>query len=244
MGVLKMQVELGHVSALARDKVTNTFAVVTPTVPPTEAQAATIADDLIQFYNLAAPGGDTPLANYMSTVLSRAANACSIKAYDVTDDLTGSAAGSPIFEMLWTLGPATPGPINLPSEIAAVLSIEGTQWSDQPVNVPLPPDGPTGDAHPQARRRGRIYVGPLKAGVLVDAASGTPRLDPPFINNLLTAGNDLADDIKNSGAGFFWAVWSRRNAQVYEVESVSVLNDVDIQRRRGERGTARTRVTV
>lgn len=107
----------------------------------------------------------------------------------------------------------------LPSELSVCLSFQGSKAS----------------GFPQARRRGRIYVGPLSVGSNVNG-----RPDPSLIGAIAAAGNALRTDVAAIAGDTRWAIWSVRNQAPVEVTDGWVDNAFDIQRRRGVRDTSRT----
>lgn len=111
----------------------------------------------------------------------------------------------------------------MPTEVSCVLSFQGTQVAGVP----------------QSRRRGRVYLGPLRT-TCIDAStvSAYPQWSPGFVAavaaaadlNLLTPGD----------ADSWWAVWSPTTGASVRVDNGWVDNSPDTQRRRGVDPTART----
>ena len=95
----------------------------------------------------------------------------------------------------------------LPDEVALALSFEGTKAAGLP----------------QARRRGRIFVGPLNA-----AAATQNRPSSAFITAMVTAGTNLKANTLGIGAGSF-----------VPTNNGWVDNAFDTQRRRGVLSTSR-----
>lgn len=88
----------------------------------------------------------------------------------------------------------------------------------------------------QARRRGRLYMGPLK-GAAVNTSTGFPE------TAMLTAfGSAIQNllDASQAAATWAWAVYSRTNNVAIEVTDAWIDNAFDIQRRRGVAATSRT----
>lgn len=83
------------------------------------------------------------------------------------------------------------------------------------------------------RRRGRIYVPYVGSAVRPSAAT---------ISQLLDMGQDLA--AVGVGQNTTWMLHSQTNGTYLKIESISVDNAWDIQRRRGVRPTQRTRRDV
>jgi hypothetical protein len=117
----------------------------------------------------------------------------------------------------------------LPSEVALVLSFQATRVS--------------GD--PQARRRGRIYIGPLNQSAVATDSAGDARPASAFITAMTQVGSLLANDV--ALADLPWAVFSPTALAAGEgdlawasVVDGWVDNAFDTQRRRGASATART----
>src|SRR3954452_15961247 len=95
MGTLAV-VELPSRSGQPRDKVVNTYAIAEDaTVRGTSSQDAMYVAALTTLYTAASPLGALKLGELLGLSLSRAANAASIKLYDITGHLDGSPHGSP-----------------------------------------------------------------------------------------------------------------------------------------------------
>lgn len=119
----------------------------------------------------------------------------------------------------------------LPGEVAICLSFEAAVSSGQR----------------RARRRGRVYLGPL-ASTVSQIASGDSdaRPDATVRSTILTAGRELADSAETDG--FKLATFSptelATGGSVSDawnlVENLWVDNAFDIQRRRGCQATARS----
>lgn len=117
----------------------------------------------------------------------------------------------------------------LPSEIAMCLSFQAPRVSGLE----------------QARRRGRIYLGPWSQNSI---AAGTDRPSGSLINNIRDAGSSLLDFSTDATAGT-WVVYSRRNdpQEGFGDFSLSPVTELwvddawDVQRRRGIDPTSRTK---
>lgn len=90
---------------------------------------------------------------------------------------------------------------------------------------------------PQARRRGRVYLGPWYETA---NASGAP--DPTLIDAIKGAAGVLEGASEASNA-WDWVVYSRKNNAAYAVDFGWVDNAFDIQRRRGRKATTRAAFT-
>ena len=136
------------------------------------------------------------------------------KLYD-RDDPTPRA---PIAEGLWGFMVAPAGN-PLPPEVALCLSFEG-----------LPTSG-----IPQARRRGRIYLGPLD----VDGLAPVGRPTTTVVNRLVAAGEVLRL-ASVAAASWTWCVFSVVNDVNVPISRGWVDDEYDTQRRRGRVATVRT----
>jgi len=226
-------------TGLAKDRVENTFAWVASDLATLRAMTDPA---IVAFYNTVM--GAHTLAEFISPTISRTAMISKINYYDVTTHLNGSPHGSPVATVPFTLG-ATDGSGALPSEVAVVMSFHG-DFGVLPevgaVDAAIPteeeaidagaPAVHTGRDKPRARKRGRVYVGPLTLNA-TNLAN-----DPIPSNNLIAR-------LQAGGASFLalatapWQVWSRRDAQMVTVTGGFIDNALDTQRRRGNSPTNR-----
>lgn len=79
-----------------------------------------------------------------------------------------------------------------------------------------------------ARRRGRLYIGPLATGA---CQSTTGRIDSAYVSGIATAAS-TAVAASDAAANWKWAVYSRVDNAARIVTEGWVDNDFDIQRRR------------
>lgn len=136
-----------------------------------------------------------------------------LKVYDRADP----PPRAPILETTYDFASAPSGN-TLPHAVAMVLSFQADRVS--------------GD--PQARRRGRIYLGPLDAGQT--GTNGRPT--PTAITVLANAGDNL---LTATGAlGVDWTVYSPTNGFSSVVTNGWVDDRFDIQRRRARDASSRT----
>ncbi len=214
MPIVVAQARLARTSLLPEDIIVNTFHFFVD-APPTQADALSIADKVIAFYNTA-PTGQTPVANIINPMVSRGANLCEVKLYDL-----GQLKPRPVlFNKFFTLGPVASGGSQYPAEVAIVLSLQTTR--------------PAGA--PPARHRGRLYIGPvgsntdggLVAGDVV-IANGTRQLLLGAAGRLMAAPADLIQ----------WGIYSRVDGEIRRVIGSSVDDRYDTQRRRGAKPTSR-----
>lgn len=126
-------------------------------------------------------------------------------------DLPGTPPNYPTFESTFNLGTA-PTSDTLPSEAALCLSFEGER-------VP---------GEFQARKRGRVFIGPLRSTTNNDGRPATATKTA-----LLNAGEafyDAVDAITDAGE---WSVWSTVDQVAYPIVRCWVDDAFDTQRSRG-----------
>ena len=155
---------------------------------------------------------DDIAAAYWSNLIAQ--NGHEVKLYD----LPGTVPNYPYFEGTFNMASAPSGQA-LPGEIALCLSFQGVRSA----------------GFPQARRRGRVYIGPLSTAC---NSGGRP------IAAVMTAMGTAAATLRSqaaviSGTGG-WAVWSVTDAAPVEVDNGWIDNAFDVQRRRGVDATSRT----
>lgn len=148
----------------------------------------------------------------MSSLISNSADACSMSAYDLADP----EPRAPKAERTFTLSLGTN---TLPPEIALCLSFQANQVSGQP----------------QARRRGRVYLGPWSPGV---TQSNTGRPTSGLVDAIRDAAQVLLDASQAAG-GWAWQIFSPTNNNSPLVDNGWVDDEWDIQRRRGRLPTER-----
>lgn len=134
-------------------------------------------------------------------------------------DLSETPPRVPIDDAGLTLStPPTNTPV--PHEVSAVLSFHGEYVSGAS----------------QARRRGRIYFGPISTGS-IDTTTG--QLSAGIVSALATAGGALLTT-SNTASDWAWVVYSPTAGTGYPVVGGWADNAPDVQRRRGLKATTRT----
>jgi hypothetical protein len=180
------------------------------------------ADKLQTFFDDTAAGGPV-IGQFMSNYIDR--TMCSMAGYV---EGTGPHTGPPFAETALTL-PDSDGTTDLPLEVALCLSYRAAAVTGVP----------------QARLRGRIYVGPLTAGAITEL-TGTHRPTPAstFVTALRNAAGLL---LASSGTGIdgAWSLLSRKQATTggtpfNHIVGGWVDNEWDTQRRRGADPTTRS----
>lgn len=177
--------------------------------------AGPISEDVFDVIQLFYEQIDTYLAKTLS-------GAIHYKSYNL-DDPTPRA---PVASRDDTITPGTVDP--LPAELAACLSYRADYESGEP----------------NARRRGRIYVGPLGSNSATASPTGDVWLASTFVTLLAQAGADLRDAINSIPSS--WCVYSPTTDATeslgnsfFDVVTGWVDNAYDVQRRRGSDATTR-----
>ena len=213
MAVALAQVRVPYDTALPEDATVNTFTFITPGADVTPTQASAICTALRDFYGVIHTGSPNALASYWSVGVDLSLASC--KVYDIGD----TPPRAPIVEEFGGFG--TTGTTAEPSELCGTLSFQGIRQSGQL----------------QARRRGRIFFGPLASTAL--GSTYPIRLNANFIAAANAAMKALAAPIGVTDP-IQWCVYSRVNQSAVNVDNGWVDNAIDIQRRRGEKANART----
>lgn len=172
-----------------------------------------IADDLTAL-NLAL----TQLTTFYSAIDAALSNLVAttghtLKCYDLADP----EPRAPVVDQ--GLGTLTVGGNPLPTETAICVSFQAPRQSGAS----------------QARRRGRLFFGPLHvSNVHTDGriVASTLTLFGNAVQNLL--------DASQAASTWAWAVYSRVNSAAIEVNQAWIDNEFDVQRRRGREYTSRT----
>lgn len=209
--IRRFQVTLPHTSGLARDAVVNTFHAVVAD----DNEAVGFAALLANFYKDAPFGAVSAVGGYLGPQISRAANACIIKSYDI-----GAAPNPPRTTTAFTMA-ALQNASPLPDEIASCLSFMNTS---------------VGSIFPR-NRRGRVYLGPFNSAAAETAGNTRHQPTAAFRDDCMKAANTLKDNATT--AGLVWVVYSRTLGQSFPVEYAWVNNDWDVVRSRGRRETTR-----
>jgi hypothetical protein len=132
--------------------------------------------------------------------------------------LPGTPPNYPFAESTFNLAAAPTG-VPLPSECAIVLSMQGTRTAGAP----------------QARRRGRVYLGPWGS-----AANTTGRPTPALATQIASAVQTLNTNLEAQSPISRLNVWSQADGQGVEITDGWIDNAWDTQRRRGLQYTSRT----
>jgi hypothetical protein len=143
----------------------------------------------------------------------------------VSDDVASALIGTRAFSI-------TPGQaFSLPNECASTLSFRG-DIEGFPEEFGL--------TRPRARRRGRVFIGPLNMNTVAGIA---PANEPVFSltsRELMLDGYDLLTTaIAASSVNLRHGVYSRTNADIVAVTQISCDGEFDTMRSRGKRPSIR-----
>jgi hypothetical protein len=219
-GDVLVRAEMQAASGLPADRIINDFAFRAAGAPST-----TDVDNMFaavdHFYRTAQSLGKA-VGAFISRQVNRSATHTLSAYHIVAGDL-----GSPFREDPW-LGPVAPEvTTGLPTEVAAVLSFHAdlTGVVEE-----------SGSTRPKARRRGRIFVGPLTV-TAVDTSTPPFKLDSGLNLTLREAAVDLMDEADADSVP--WCVWSRSDTTLRPVVGGWTDDAPDTQRRRGFAATTR-----
>jgi len=137
-------------------------------------------------------------------------------------DQTAPAPNYPYNETTFNLS-GVPAGTALPSELAVCLSFQGARAA----------------GFPQARRRGRVYLGPFDTG-----ATTADRPATALLTALGSAAATFGAAIDALSGDIQWAVWSGSDQLSVPITDGWIDNAWDIQRRRGVVYTSRTTYVV
>lgn len=214
---LRHQVILPYTSGFARDASINVWH--TSSVDKTrleQAQDASLA--LLEFYvSATGVGAETIVGAYYSQIVSRVAEACLIRTFDLDDP----TPREPILEFPWQMVGHSEAN-SLPYEVALCSSFTA--------------EG--GEGAPLRRRRGRVYLGPFNLDALQGGAVPAPATT--LIDTVVAATERLITTFGDTPTSSFVGVYSRVDDLVRPITSGWVDNEFDTQRRRQRDATART----
>lgn len=242
MGTLAV-VELQLRSGLPKDKVVNTYAIAEADGPHV-GSAADYVTAISRIYTAVEPLSGFAVGAQMSGALSRAANACAVKLYDITDHLDGSPHGSPYHVGTFTL-PAALAADPMPEEVAYAVTLESLTRADQFVEVPDGADPGAAVDRPRQRHTGRVYLGPWNSFLVAADANGMSRPTATMQQMCREAVKRACNEVDAIGADVnSIGIWSRVDRAIRGVHMVRTDDAWDTQRRRGASPVAITRVAT
>lgn len=213
-------------AGLPEDAVVMSFAFTGAAGSLTVSDTDEIETALVEFFNTNTAAGDN-VAEFLGSRLSRAAGASTIEHYDLGEPVS-LPLGSPIKTDTFTLAAIGTGSTQLPDDVAVALSFHAN-LTDVPEEV--------GNTRPAARRRGRIYFGPLHSSASDQGSTSTPAMvSTAFRTTLAQAAARLKIYAFTEAQ---WGVWSRVDGVVRPVVGGFVDNAFDTVRSRGRKATTR-----
>lgn len=221
-GATLVRVVMTATSGLPADQVVNDFVIDKQGGgAPNGGDITAWGGALDAFYNTAHTGA--ALGSYLSAWIDRDAT----HRMDYYHIVAGPL-GSPFTSQDW-IGPTPPVDAHgLPQEAALALSFHAdlTTVAEE-----------VGATRPRARRRGRVFLGPLHPTAM-------DYTTPPYMvaDAIVLAANEamvaLLADL--AGASGDWSVWSRAGGELNTIAGGWTDNALDTQRRRGPAATGRT----
>lgn len=208
---MKHVVTLPYLSNIPQDVAQNTF--FTSGTASAAGMGLAFATRLGGFYNTIPSGGSAKITTYLSSYIDF--TKVTVKSYDL--DEPEPRPPVVITPLTWTGN--TSG--NAPSEVSMCLSFQG--------------DAVPGQS--QARRRGRVYIGPLALTVTTSGSNQPCRPLTATRNTIALAGKAL-QALNDSSCT--WCVYSTVTGDLVPVTNGWVDDEFDTQRRRGLRSTTRT----
>lgn len=207
MGHFLAIVRLSYFTGLPRDVSINTWHFSGDSGASTAGPL--IAELIYDFYNEGVSPSGNRVANMISPVVDRGALKCRLTIYDQAQ----AKPRRPFYDEGWTLAAAS-GTGKMPLEVAAVSSFQGNRQSGVP----------------QARRRGRHFIGPLTDGTITAGTSSSmPELSTD-VRDILSGA--AARVVQNGSDDARWCVYSRVSGDLVPVTNGWIDTDPDTQRRR------------
>lgn len=230
MAVIRVQRITMPKSGLPKDQTVNVFHFLmgVGTATPAGADLDQISTALDTFFNTPV-GGGTAIRVYIGET-TMATQRVTYKMFNMDDASPRVPIRTPVAANPTPATSAQP----LPAEIAACLSFRGAVISG------VAP----------ARRRGRVFIGPLNTSALViEAATGQPRIDTACSASCVAAANRMHDDLFTLGIS--WGIYSptqRGSGPAADGFTPAVYawmdNAFDTQRRRGPASTSRATIDM
>lgn len=247
MAVLRVIHTMHARSGLPRDDVQNVFHfIVGEIATPVDANDAIDAAGFVsEFFHVEHVMGEGGLFRWISADISRT-NKPTIDVYHLQpnpDPALPWLAGSPIFSSSPPIVDNAIVTTSMPREVAVCVSFHG-DLTNIPQSIPGGPPGPEGDTRPAARRRGRLYIGPLSTATGGEDPDLGSRPTSTFRNKVRDCASRLANHNNGLPDQPQWCVLSQRNDAVYPVIGGWVDDAWDTQRRRGLAPTVRSVFSV
>lgn len=221
-------------SGIEVDSVMNTFHYEGP-ASPTDPQFSLWITNYYNWLHNAAPFTGFAPAQYLSEALAVGANAFTVEFFRLP--ASPGNTGSPLrtFTQSWAdpFGVAAP----LPNEVAMCLTFQSF------VTGSLPEEGP-GNIRPAARRRNRIYIGPLNVQAISPHGTTKEPLVSDGCSGSFVYGYQESMVTQQQASGWTPVCFSKANWDAHRPLVVWADNAFDTQRRRGDSPTARITTNV
>lgn len=217
MATARCQVTLQRTTGQPADNITNTWYFSTGAQSTLTDTQCGVLNDAIEDFYQA--WDNSYMTNFVSTT-----------GLTTWWDMEDAEPRVPVHEDTFTLSSLVSSS-QLPCDVAACLSFQGNPVSG--VN--------------QRRRRGRVYLGPLAAGIYT-AGTGDVEINSGFRSAITSGLTAMIATAATATPGFDHVVWSETQfastGDVYDsiavVEEYSMDNEMDTQRRRGKEAKVRT----
>lgn len=207
--ILRAQVTLRMKSGIPADFVTNSWCIETDVSAPSPSDIAEYTTAFKDFYD--------DIATLISVDVFQ--NAHIVKYIELE---TTVVPNYPYAEDTFDLA-SNPSNASFPQEVALCLSMQGFRISGTP----------------QARRRGRVYIGPIATATMTAGRpSSTAR------TTLATSAQTLVANLSAATLPATLSIWSVTDQTAVEITEGWVDDAYDTQRRRGVAPTTRTTFTV
>lgn len=222
---LEAKVEIKRTSGVPEDAVTNTWHFRSQGDASDVDDFEFLSNELGGFYFSA--HDIYGVSSFFSQALSRAVDGASITWYDLSDPIPRA----PRYYYEFNLNAAIDTSQSIPAELAVCLSFRGSLTGIG--------EGIGESVHPRARRRNRVYLGPLN----------NYAIDGVRPNNEAVVSGDFRDIISEaagilhancSASGRPWVVHSPTDDNVHSIVEWWIDDAFDVQRRRGNLATERT----
>jgi hypothetical protein len=211
MPIYRHQVTYECITGLPEDR----FINVLHSNSADDADAVDFATDFVATFGTVQTGQTHGATEYLGPAVSRAVDAGHVEIYDLSDPEPRVAVASVPFTVLANTGSDVP----LPRETSICLSFQANPMSGVP----------------QARRRGRIFFGPLAlVACSSDTATGDQQPAEVFLDDLEIALTEFLA-LRNGE----WVVYSRVLGTGAVVSNGWIDDALDTQRRRGQRPASR-----
>jgi hypothetical protein len=211
INAFQMHVQIPYFTGIPEDVVTNVWSLQFTTLAPTTSNWDDVRTRLQTFYQNVYAVGSLLSAQWLRPALTR------WKGYDLNDP----SPRAPRYDTVAAITVASTTSAAAP-ETAVCLSFQGVLLSGTP----------------QARRRGRIFLGGLATPLSQGSTTTFPEVGVTPRTTIAAAATALKTGL--SADGWTWSVLSRMDDAMVTVDNGWIDNAADIQRRRGARATART----